>query len=176
MAIPRCIWPVRMDTLVYMQSATPSTDVALTIAIEILYYLLTVIQLAPLDLRVSIINLKNRSGNTSLHWAALNGHLEAVKILVAAGADPSMTNHTGHDAVYEAEINSNEAVVEWLLKEGMGLETGVSGEENSAATNDQAGEGEDYPAEYESSTPTTILADEEDDRGINRRAEGLSIG
>lgn len=72
----------------------------------------------PQSLRSAILNLQNRSGNTALHWAALNGHLEAVKILVASGANSSVKNKAGFDAVYEAEINSKGDVVEWLLKEG----------------------------------------------------------
>lgn len=72
----------------------------------------------PTSLRSAILNLQNGSGNTALHWAALNGHLEAVKILIAAGANSFVTNKAGHDAVYEAEINSKEDVVEWLFKEG----------------------------------------------------------
>lgn len=70
------------------------------------------------SLRSAILNLQNRSGNTALHWAALNGHLEAVKILVASGANSAVKNKAGFDAVYEAEINSKGDVVEWLLKEG----------------------------------------------------------
>ncbi|KAL8998407.1 MAG: hypothetical protein Q9169_002535 [Polycauliona sp. 2 TL-2023] len=73
------------------------------------------------------INLANTSGNTPLHWAALNGHLDAVKILVGAGADPTITNIAGHDAVYEAERSEKQEVVEWLLKEGNGLERAVGG-------------------------------------------------
>lgn len=88
--------------------------------IGILKYLvsLTAQPAAPLSLRSAILNLQNQSGNTPLHWAALNGHLEAVKILIAAGANLSVRNKAGHDAVYEAEINSKEDVVELLLKEG----------------------------------------------------------
>ncbi len=44
-----------------------------------------------------------------------------------AGADPTLTNKAGHDAVYEAELNGKEKVVEWLITEGKGLDTGVGG-------------------------------------------------
>lgn len=51
-----------------------------------------------------------------------------------------MTNKAGHDAVYEAEANGKETVVEWLLTEGRGLDTGlkwsveVDGAERSGAS------------------------------------------
>jgi ankyrin repeat protein len=74
---------------------------------------------------LAILNAQNKSGNTALHWAALNGHLESVKKLLEYGADPTITNQKGHDAVYEAELNDKKEVVEWVLKEGgEGLEEG----------------------------------------------------
>ena len=71
------------------------------------------------------LNLQNASGNTPLHWAALNGHLPAVKLLIEAGADPSIINRAGKDAVYEAEVNEKNEVAAWLLTEGKGLESAV---------------------------------------------------
>lgn len=56
---------------------------------------------------------------------------------MAAGADPSVTNQAGHDAVYEAEINSMNAVVEWLLTEGSAFQSGQLVNENSSAADDQ---------------------------------------
>ncbi|OJD19218.1 hypothetical protein AJ78_00831 [Emergomyces pasteurianus Ep9510] len=50
-----------------------------------------------------IINHRNNSGNTPLHWAALNTHLDCVKALVHAGADITVKNDAGHDAVFLAE-------------------------------------------------------------------------
>lgn len=90
------------------------------ITIGILNYLASLVAdpAASPSLRSAILNLQNRSGNTALHWAALNGHLGAVEILIASGANSSIRNKAGHDAAYEAEINSKEGVVEWLLKEG----------------------------------------------------------
>ncbi|MCJ1231547.1 hypothetical protein MMC12_008224 [Toensbergia leucococca] len=66
----------------------------------------------------ALLNAQNVSGNTPLHWAALNGHNEAVKLLIAAGADPDLKNKVGHDAMYEAERNGKEEVAEWLLGKG----------------------------------------------------------
>lgn len=62
-----------------------------------------------------MLSPQNASGNTPLHWACLNGHLETVKTLVDAGADVTVTNNAGHDAVYEAEVNNKPEVSEWLL-------------------------------------------------------------
>lgn len=84
----------------------------------------------------TLLNTQNASGNTPLHWASLNGHLEAVKLLIDAGADPTMINKAGHDAVFEAEINGKGAVVEWLLTEGKGLQTGVTGDQEGASIED----------------------------------------
>lgn len=78
---------------------------------------------------LSILNTQNNAGNTALHWAALNGHLESVKVLLDHGSDPTITNQRGHDAVFEAELNDKQNVVEWVLKEGgAGLEAGIAGE------------------------------------------------
>ncbi|KAJ4346732.1 ankyrin repeat-containing protein [Didymosphaeria variabile] len=72
-----------------------------------------------------LINAINDAGNTALHWAALNGHLECVKLLVQAGADVTIINKAGHDAVFEAEINDKGDVVEWLLGAVEELEKGI---------------------------------------------------
>ncbi|KAJ5145839.1 uncharacterized protein N7515_000403 [Penicillium bovifimosum] len=53
--------------------------------------------------RTAFVNCRNYSGNTPLHWAALNAHLECVKALVEAGADLDIKNDAGHDAVFLAE-------------------------------------------------------------------------
>ncbi|MCJ1271808.1 hypothetical protein MMC22_011713 [Lobaria immixta] len=90
---------------------------------NVLNYVLATIHPASREPRAPTLNVQNASGNTPLHWASLNGHLEAVKILMAAGADPSVTNQAGHDAVYEAEINSEDAVVKWFLTQGNGSES-----------------------------------------------------
>tara|TARA_R110002003_G_scaffold175_3_gene14172 strand:- start:3991 stop:4425 length:435 start_codon:yes stop_codon:yes gene_type:complete len=72
-----------------------------------------------------LINAVNEAGNTPLHWAALNGHLEGVKLLVESGADVTIINQAGHDAVFEAEINDKQDVVDWLLGAVEELENGI---------------------------------------------------
>ncbi|CAL8583928.1 ankyrin repeat-containing protein [Xanthoria parietina] len=104
--------------------------------LDILQYLLPSSTPSPLN-----TNLPNTSGNTPLHWAALNGHLDAIKILLAAGADPAILNVAGHDAVYEAERSGKQEVVEWLLKSGNGLETGISLPQQSEELQEDVDEG-----------------------------------
>jgi len=81
--------------------------------------------------RQGFVNTQNVNGNTPLHWAALNGHIEVVKALVKAGADPTVVNEAGRDVVVEAEYSSKESAVEcanWLLKECEALESGTGGQ------------------------------------------------
>jgi ankyrin repeat protein len=89
---------------------------------------------------LDVVNRQNKAGNTALHWAALNGHLDAVKVLLEQGADPTIKNARGHDAIYEAELNDKMEIVDWVLKNaGEGLEQGAGVNGNDAAGN---GEGE----------------------------------
>lgn len=82
----------------------------------------------PNDPPHALVAHKNAAGNTPLHWAALNGHLEVVKLLLMdANADPTVMNASGHDAVYEAELNDRREVVEWVLGEFAGMEKAVGG-------------------------------------------------
>ncbi|KAG2414521.1 hypothetical protein HFD88_003712 [Aspergillus terreus] len=75
--------------------------------LEILSHLLAVLKDASAQLSqeqvAAVVNHRNHSGNTPLHWAALNTHLECVKGLVEAGADIAVKNDAGLDAVFLAE-------------------------------------------------------------------------
>lgn len=76
-------------------------------ALELLNYLLQTLTAPEAALNsedfTSFINYRNYTGNTPLHWAALNTHLDCVKALVEAGADISLKNDAGHDALFLAE-------------------------------------------------------------------------
>jgi ankyrin repeat protein len=91
-----------------------------------------------------LIDHPNREGNTALHWAALNGHLPIVKLLVEAGADMWVKNSAGHLAMFEAERADKSDVVQFLLETGGDkVEQGGSEEQPSAAdvAEIQSGEG-----------------------------------
>lgn len=48
-----------------------------------------------------------------------------MKLLIQSGADVTIINRAGHDAVFEAEINDKKEVVEWLLGAVDELEKGI---------------------------------------------------
>ncbi|KAH8592809.1 ankyrin repeat-containing domain protein [Bisporella sp. PMI_857] len=114
---------------------------------------------------LSVLNSQNQAGNTALHWAALNGHLPSVKVLLENGADPTITNHRGHDAIYEAELNDKADVVKWVLEEGgSGLEAGFgekSGESGDGAE-DVDEEMEEAPENGKEPIPEDLKADGKD--------------
>jgi hypothetical protein len=70
---------------------------------------------------IAFVNKPNEAGNTALHWAAMNGHVDAItKLIGDGGADASILNKAGYDAVYEAEVNGKEDAVMKIIEEGGG--------------------------------------------------------
>jgi|SRR3990167_1207819 len=57
-------------------------------------------------------------GNTPLYWASSNGHLEVVKYLLRAGADPNITNNTGRTPLSWASYQGYLKIVKELLHAG----------------------------------------------------------
>jgi len=49
-----------------------------------------------------------------LYWAFINGHLEIVKELLIAGANPNIVDEYGVSPLYLASINDNLEVIELL--------------------------------------------------------------
>ncbi|KAK4622260.1 Ankyrin repeat-containing protein [Fulvia fulva] len=84
-----------------------------------------------------LVNHGNREGNTPLHWAAYNGHLAVVKLLIAAGADMWVKNAAGHLAMFEAERAEKDDVVQYLLEVG-GKDVETGGSEGQASAEDVA--------------------------------------
>ncbi|KAJ5398123.1 hypothetical protein N7509_006236 [Penicillium cosmopolitanum] len=108
--------------------------------IEILSFLLQKLSAGGVAQRTTFINHTNHSGNTPLHWAALNTHLECVKALVEAGADVAIKNDAGHDAVFLAERAAWSASAEVVEENENGdqeIEMTIGGDEGEAQ-----GEGE----------------------------------
>jgi hypothetical protein len=99
-----------------------------------------------------LINAVNEAGNTPLHWAALNGHLESVKLLIQNGADVTIINQAGHDAVFEAEINDKNEVVDWLLGAVEELENGIGQTGEASGDVDEDMDGDDKGAVQGSTT------------------------
>ncbi|CAK1365596.1 unnamed protein product [Cercospora beticola] len=83
----------------------------------------------------AFVNHGNEEGNTPLHWAAYNGHLDIVKLLIAAGADMWQKNAAGHLAMFEAERADKNDVVQYLLEAG-GKEVERAGEEGQPSEED----------------------------------------
>lgn len=109
---------------------------------------------------IPLINTANKQGNTSLHWASLNGHLEVVKLLVDAGADLTVKNAAGHSAAFEAERAGKGLVVEYLLDVGgldmdsEDLADGTDGQANGSNGHEQLGEDVDVDMDEAQAGPS----------------------
>ncbi|KAJ5737623.1 uncharacterized protein N7483_002748 [Penicillium malachiteum] len=107
---------------------------------EILNSLLQKLAAADVEQRTALLNHCNYSGNTPLHWAALNTHLECVKALVEAGADVAIKNGAGHDAVFLAERAAWSASAEEVKEDEEGnqeIEMTIGESEEGAGGEDQ---------------------------------------
>ena len=62
----------------------------------------------------AVVDVQNRSGVTPLMTAARRGNTDVVRLLLAHGADPSMSDFTGRDAVGWAEDSRKQALVQIL--------------------------------------------------------------
>ena len=67
------------------------------------------------------VNHKNNSGNTALHWAALNGHADCVAVLIKSGADVMVANQFQKTAFDEAIARDKKDCCELLVREDVRL-------------------------------------------------------
>lgn len=93
----------------------------------------------------------NEHGNTGLHWAALGGHLDTIKLLMEQGASPALANERNYVPLDLAYFNEHNDVAQFFLAsagmleeknqesglngavESVKLEEGESGEEENKA-------------------------------------------
>src|SRR5215467_4759711 len=64
------------------------------------------------------INAPQPDGTTALHWAAHWNDLEAVDLLLRAGANAKAVNRYGATPLSEAVVSGSAAMIEALLKAG----------------------------------------------------------
>jgi uncharacterized protein len=77
----------------------------------------------PTQEKKALLDAQNEFGNTGLHWAALGGHLDLVKLLVAEGASPAIANDKNYVALDSASFADRRDVVDFFLAEMDKLET-----------------------------------------------------
>jgi len=64
------------------------------------------------------VDLKDESGRTPLHYAALRGHKEIAELLIAKGADVNAKDDNGRTPLYEAAFNGGKEIAELLIGKG----------------------------------------------------------
>ncbi|XP_069362250.1 ankyrin repeat and SAM domain-containing protein 1A-like isoform X6 [Maniola hyperantus] len=67
------------------------------------------------SLRKCGLNVQDDTGYTPLHHACLNGHTEVVRLLLSAGASPSVVDKTGASPLHLAAWKGDSAIVTMLL-------------------------------------------------------------
>lgn len=84
---------------------------------EIVKLLIEQFSSRPAAEKQAYLDTPNEYGNTGLHWAALGGHLEMVKLLVENGASPVLANDKEYVPLDLAAQNDKFDVVDYFLKD-----------------------------------------------------------
>lgn len=64
--------------------------------------------------KTSLINARNSSLNTPLHWAVLNKQVDAISMLLELGGDTSVENSEGSTPLFLAILSDQEELVDIL--------------------------------------------------------------
>lgn len=74
------------------------------------------------------------AGYTALHYAAANGHLNCVKLLLRHGSPLEEQNENGHTPLMEATSNGHIEVARCLIEHGVNINTHSAEFKESALT------------------------------------------
>ncbi|XP_076235094.1 SAM_USH1G_HARP domain-containing protein Sans [Calliopsis andreniformis] len=66
-------------------------------------------------------NARDDGGMTPTLWAAFEGHIDALRLLVAKGGDPDKTDYFGNTALHLAAARGHEYCVKFLVKFGCNI-------------------------------------------------------
>ncbi|XWX00218.1 hypothetical protein V2A60_008238 [Cordyceps javanica] len=69
----------------------------------------------PKEEKQAFLDEPNEHGNTGMHWAALGGHLDTVKLLMEHGASPALANERDYVPLDLANQNEKTEVSEYFL-------------------------------------------------------------
>lgn len=83
---------------------------------------------------IACIDYPDEAGYTPLNNAAWGGSIEVVRLLLAAGADPTLANNTRHQPIHSAAGNGYITIVEELLKQDPKLAYATSLDGNTPFT------------------------------------------
>jgi ankyrin repeat protein len=100
----------------------------------------------PKEEKQAFLDEPNEHGNTGLHWAALGGHLETVKLLMDQGASPALANERNYVPLDLANFNDHAEVAQYFLSsagmlEDKNQEEGLNGAVASVEIEDEGDEG-----------------------------------
>ena len=71
-----------------------------------------------ITLRADLDSCCRHTGNTALIKASINGHIDIVVALIAAGANVNTANKAGNTAIYWAKCNGYTKIVNFLIANG----------------------------------------------------------
>ncbi|KAF7553646.1 hypothetical protein G7046_g7052 [Stylonectria norvegica] len=90
--------------------------------LQIVGQLLQYFETRPKEEKQAFLDEPNESGNTGLHWAALMGSLEAVKLLMDHGASPALANEQNYVPLDVALVNEKKEVADYFFSVSPGME------------------------------------------------------